>query len=132
MPGVSSSRTVFGRGTRRGRGRRCRAGQDTPTSQPASPHRGVYNLLPEELLCLERTAEGPGDTPLPPTQANGWLLDEEAERGSCSSHFFWLEVLYDFHSSRHASHLAEPSATGSDGEGAVFELLEREPSSVQA
>jgi len=106
---------------------------------PSAPHQRLYSLLPEDLLQLERAAPEPGSAPAPPEQACDWSPEGEAGRGSCSSHFFWLEVLYDFHSGRHAAHFGEggggrPTGGGptGDSEGAVFELLEREPGIGQA
>jgi len=94
-----------------------------------SPHRRLFDLLPEDLLCLERAVPEPQGALRRPAQAPRWPVDDEAGRSSCSSHFFWLEVLYDFHSGRHAAHLGDAVH---DGEEAVFEMLEREPGAGQA
>merc|ERR1712136_330432 len=53
----------------------------------------LYSLLPKELLTLQRVAPTHGGEPSPPS------VMSEVD-GSCSSHFFWMEVLYDFHCGR--------------------------------
>lgn len=53
----------------------------------------LYSLLPKELLTLQRVAPTHDGEPSPPS-----VLSEVD--GSCSSHFFWMEVLYDFHCGR--------------------------------
>lgn len=89
-----------------------------------SPQQRLYALFPEDLIELERVVPSKGDIPAAPAMAlpvrgRGAMESyAEQEHGSCSSHFFWLEILYDFHSGVHASHL------GDVGGGACFEMLE--------
>lgn len=94
-----------------------------------SPHRRLYGLFPEDLLAMDRaTPEAWGEVlPLPAVPVSGPAcgragpLDSHAGRVSCSAHYFWLEVLYDFHSGRHAAQF------GDAGGGAAFELLASRP-----
>lgn len=73
---------------------------------PASPHLDIYALLPEELLRVERATSTLDGSPCPASSAGG--RSDEVDQSSCSSHFFWAEVLYDYHSGRH------PSSQGAD------------------
>jgi len=75
----------------------------------ASSQHQLYTLLPEDLVALDLVAPDSASPSVPLAVGPG----------NCSSHFFWLELLYDFHSGRHASHL------GDTGGGATFQLLER-------
>jgi len=89
---------------------------------------GAYALLPPELLSLERIVPAPGSPPVAPLLVGGPLSpNDDGEQGNWGSHFFWLEVLYDFHSGRHASHLVDGGGFPCYGRSA-FELLERESS----
>lgn len=103
--------------------------QQRETGASSSQHR-LYTLFPDELVALERATSEVGGEPLPLAampvaglsgSVKAGPLDGQVGRTSCSSHFFWLEVLYDFYSGRHASHL------GDAGGGATFELLEQRP-----
>merc|ERR1711990_116715 len=42
--------------------------------------------------------------------------DEESEHANCGSHFFWLELLYDFHNGRQT--ICEQQVACDDGAGA--------------
>jgi len=83
-------------------------------------HRGFCEALPDELFRLDRVLleKGAGGSP---------LEEEELERGSCSTHFFWLEVLFDHQQELQQS--AQPGglpSTREDCEVAVFETFDRE------
>lgn len=82
-----------------------------------SPNRDLYALLPNEFLQLSRVVSyldaSSGELRL--TQSGGsWSGQHEGESGACGSHFFWLEMLYEFHSGRRFSHAAEGANSATD------------------
>lgn len=91
-----------------------------------SPHQELYALLPEELLRAERATSALDGSPCSASPSGGW--SEEADQGSCSSHFFWLEVLYDYHSGRHPSSQVGERGVSRAGAQATFERLDEDSS----
>mmetsp|Transcript_26516 Transcript_26516/g.50904 ORF Transcript_26516/g.50904 Transcript_26516/m.50904 type:complete len:797 (+) Transcript_26516:57-2447(+) len=87
-------------------------------------HREFCEALPDELFRLDRVL-------LEKDVGHNPLEEEELERGSCSAHFFWLEVLADCQQEQQQSaQLGGQPSTREDCEVAVFETFDREHTAV--
>lgn len=72
------------------------------------PDRDMYALMPEEFLQLSRVAPSASEALIGLRGCNGvWTMQDEMEKCVCGPHYFWIEMLYEIHSSRRMSQAAE-------------------------
>lgn len=96
----------------------------------ASPRADLYRALPANLCALQPAfvdEKQDGGDSLDTAPSKAWWCsdneaeDEESEHANCGSHFFWLELLYDFHSGRQTICQQVACESGADAPGS-FEV----------
>jgi hypothetical protein len=66
--------------------------------------RELYALMPDEFLTLPRVAPSASEDLVGLRSCNGvWTMQDEMEKCVCGPHYFWIEMLYEFHSGRRVS-----------------------------